>query len=143
MIAKNELKYNSDKSLPVIDEWMEYFQYYLLKSSCQLSKEKGKCEKFENTKYSKGVLPIDTYKDKVDELVKRKLSLDWEKLRKDIKEFGLRHSTLSSCMPCESSSVIPQMALNQFVALSLIRQVKWVNYQLWFQELENMTIIMN
>jgi len=51
-------------------------------------------------------LPIDTYKDKVDELVKRKLSLDWEKLRKDIKEFGLRHSTLSSCMPCESSSVI-------------------------------------
>ena len=105
-LAKNELKYNSDKSLPVIDEWMEHFQYYLLKSSCQLSKEKGRCEKFENTKYSKGILPIDTYKDKVDELVKRKLSLDWEKLRKDIKEFGLRHSTLSSCMPCESSSVI-------------------------------------
>ena len=105
-LAKNELKYNSDKSLSVIDEWMEHFQYYLLKSSCQLSKEKGRCEKFENTKYSKGILPIDTYKDKVDELVKRKLSLDWEKLRKDIKEFGLRHSTLSSCMPCESSSVI-------------------------------------
>ena len=105
-LAKNELKYNSDKSLPVIDEWMEHFQYYLLKSSCQLSKEKGRCEKFENTKYFKGILPIDTYKHKVDELVKRKLSLDWEKLRKDIKEFGLRHSTLSSCMPCESSSVI-------------------------------------
>jgi ribonucleoside-diphosphate reductase alpha chain len=105
-LAKNELKYTSDKSLAVIDEWMEYFQYYLLKSSCQLSKEKGRCEKFENTKYSKGILPIDTYKDKLDELVKRKLSLDWEKLRKDIKEFGLRHSTLSSCMPCESSSII-------------------------------------
>ena len=105
-LAKNELKYNSDKSLSVIDEWMEHFQYYLLKSSCQLSKEKGRCEKFENTKYSKGILPIDTYKNKVDELVKRKLSLDWDKLRKDIKEFGLRHSTLSSCMPCESSSVI-------------------------------------
>ena len=105
-LAKNELKYNSDKALSVIDEWMEHFQYYLLKSSCQLSKEKGRCEKFENTKYSKGILPIDTYKNKVDELVKRKLSLDWEKLRKDIKEFGLRHSTLSSCMPCESSSVI-------------------------------------
>ena len=105
-LAKNELKYNSDKSLPVVDEWMEHFQYYLLKSSCQLSKEKGRCEKFENTKYSKGILPIDTYKNKVDELVKRKLSLDWDKLRKDIKEFGLRHSTLSSCMPCESSSVI-------------------------------------
>jgi ribonucleoside-diphosphate reductase alpha chain len=105
-LAKNELKYSSDKSLSVVDEWMEHFQYYLLKSSIELAKEKGKCEKFDRTKYSKGILPIDTYKDKVDELVKRKLSLDWEKLRKDIKEFGLRHSTLSSCMPCESSSVI-------------------------------------
>ena len=105
-LAKNELKYSSDKSLAVIDEWMEHFQYYLLKSSLQLSKEKGKCDKFDKTKYSEGLLPIDTYKDKLDEIVKRKLSLDWEQLRKDIKEFGLRHSTLSSCMPCESSSVI-------------------------------------
>ena len=105
-LAKNELKYTSDKSLPVLDEWMEHFQYYLLKASLELAKEKGKCEKFDRTKYSKGILPIDTYKDKVDEFCKRKLSLDWEKLRKDIKEFGLRHSTLSSCMPCESSSVI-------------------------------------
>ena len=105
-LAKNELKYSSDKSLNFVDEWMEHFQYYLLESSVQLAKEKGKCEKFNHTKYSKGILPIDTYKDKIDEIVKRKLSLDWEKLRKNIKEFGLRHSTLSSCMPCESSSVI-------------------------------------
>ena len=90
----------------IVDEWMEHFQYYLLESSVQLAKEKGKCEKFNHTKYSKGILPIDTYKDKLDEIVKRKLSLDWDKLRKNIKEFGLRHSTLSSCMPCESSSVI-------------------------------------
>ena len=105
-LAKNELKYSSDKTLPVLDEWMEHFQYYLLKSSVELAKEKGKCEKFENTKYSKGILPVDTYKDKIDEICKRKLSLDWEKLRKDIKDIGLRHSTLSACMPCESSSVI-------------------------------------
>jgi ribonucleoside-diphosphate reductase alpha chain len=105
-LAKNELKYSNDKSLSVIDEWMEHFQYYLLSSSLELAKEKGRCEKFDHTKYSEGILPIDTYKDKVDEICKRKLSLDWEKLRKDIKEFGLRHSTLSSCMPCESSSVI-------------------------------------
>ena len=106
LLAKNQLKYSSDKSLLFIDEWMEHFQFYLLKSSLDLAKEKGKCEKFDRTKYSKGILPIDTYKDKVDEICKRKLSLDWENLRKDIKEFGLRHSTLSSCMPCESSSVI-------------------------------------
>ena len=106
LLAKNGLKYSSDKSLLFIDEWMEHFQFYLLKSSLELAKEKGKCEKFDRTKYSKGILPIDTYKDKVDEICKRKLSLDWDALRKDIKEFGLRHSTLSSCMPCESSSVI-------------------------------------
>ena len=104
--AKNELKYNSDKTLPILDEWMEHFQYYLIKSSIELAKEKGKCEKFDKTKYSKGILPIDTYKDKIDEICKRKLSLDWEKIRKEVKEYGLRHSTLSACMPCESSSVI-------------------------------------
>jgi len=105
-LAKNELKYTSSKALPVLDEWMEHFQYYLLKASVQLAKEKGKCEKFNNTKYSQGILPIDTYKKKVNELVRRKLSLDWEALRAEIKEHGLRHSTVSAIMPCESSSVI-------------------------------------
>ena len=105
-LARNEVKYNSKQALTLIDEWMEHFQFYLLKSSLELAKEKGKCEKFNNTKYSKGVLPIDTYKKGVDSIVKRKLVLDWEHLRKEILEHGLRHSTLSSCMPCESSSVI-------------------------------------
>lgn len=105
-LAKNELSYSSSKTLPVVDEWMEHFQYYLLKSSVQLAKEKGKCEKFNRTKYSRGILPIDTYKKKVNELVKRKLSLDWEALREEIKEHGMRHSTMSAIMPCESSSVI-------------------------------------
>jgi len=104
--AKNEVAYGSRHSLVLLDEWMEHFQYYLLKSSCNLAKEKGKCEKYDRTKYSKGILPIDTYKKKVDEVVKRKFSLDWNTLREQIKEYGLRHSTLSSCMPCESSSVI-------------------------------------
>jgi len=105
-LAKNNLTYSSSKTLPVLDEWMEHFQYYLLKASVQLAKEKGKCEKFERTKYSKGILPIDTYKKKVNELVKRKLTLDWEELRTEIKTHGLRHSTMSAIMPCESSSVI-------------------------------------
>jgi ribonucleoside-diphosphate reductase alpha chain len=90
----------------LVDEWMEHFQYYLLKSSLAIAKEKGKCSKFDACKYSKGILPIDTYKKKVDEIVKRRLSLDWESLREEIKAHGLRHSTLSCIMPCESSSVI-------------------------------------
>jgi ribonucleoside-diphosphate reductase alpha chain len=105
-LAKNKLSYNSKAALNAIDEWMEYFQFSLLKSSLQLAREKGRCEKFYTSKYSKGILPIDTYKKKLNELVKRKLSLDWETLRADILKDGLRHCTLSSCMPCESSSVI-------------------------------------
>jgi ribonucleoside-diphosphate reductase alpha chain len=104
--AKNEVTYGSRHSLVLLDEWMEHFQYYLLKSSLNLAKEKGKCEKFDRTKYSKGTMPVDSYKSKVDDIVKRKLSLDWDELREEIKAHGLRHSTLSSCMPCESSSVI-------------------------------------
>jgi len=104
--ARNDVSYGSRNSLLLLDEWMEQFQYALLKSSLQLAKEKGKCEKFAHTKYANGILPVDTYKKKVDDVVKRKLSLDWDKLREEIKVHGVRHSTLSSCMPCESSSVI-------------------------------------
>jgi ribonucleoside-diphosphate reductase alpha chain len=104
--AKNSVAYGSRHSLVMLDEWMEHFQYYLLESSNNLAKEKGACEKFHRTKYSKGVLPVDTYKKKVDEVVKRRFDLNWDSLRERIKQHGLRHSTLSSCMPCESSSVI-------------------------------------
>jgi len=105
-LAKNKVKYNDKEAWKLVDELTEAFQYYLLKSSNEIAKEKGKCEYFDKTKYADGILPIDTYKKDVDELVKRKLSLDWEKLRKQIVEHGLRHSTLSAQMPSESSSVV-------------------------------------
>lgn len=105
-LAKTGYKYDEKGAWEAIDELTEHFQYYLLKASNTLAKEKGKCEYFDRTKYSDGVLPIDTYKKEVDEIVNRKLSLDWESLRKDITEHGLRHSTLSAQMPSESSSVV-------------------------------------
>lgn len=104
--AKNNVQYGAKASLSILDEWMEHFQYYLLEASVELSKERGRCDKFGRTKYANGILPIDTYKKKVDDVFKRRLSLDWELLRENIKTHGLRHSTLSCCMPCESSSVI-------------------------------------
>jgi ribonucleoside-diphosphate reductase alpha chain len=105
-LAKNKVKYADKESLKLVDELTEAFQFYLLKHSNVLAQEKGKCEYFDRTKYSDGILPIDTYKKEVDELVKRKLSFDWEWLRKKIKEYGLRHSTLTAQMPSESSSVV-------------------------------------
>ena len=105
-LAKMKVSYEDKQAWKEVDELTEYFQYYLLKASNELAKEKGKCGYFDRTKYSDGILPIDTYKKEVDEIVNRKLSMPWEKLRKDIKEFGLRHSTLSAQMPSESSSVV-------------------------------------
>tara|TARA_Y100001963_G_scaffold99121_1_gene136431 strand:- start:4016 stop:6388 length:2373 start_codon:yes stop_codon:yes gene_type:complete len=105
-LAKNKVNYEDKSALKIVDEITEAFQYYLLKASNDLAKEKGKCEYFDRTKYADGILPIDTYKKDVDEIVKRKLSYDWTNLRNDIKENGLRHSTLSAQMPSESSSIV-------------------------------------
>jgi ribonucleoside-diphosphate reductase alpha chain len=105
-LATLGLSYEMKTAWKEVDKLSEAFQYYLLRASNQLAKEKGQCKDFKKTKYSDGILPIDTYKKEVDEIVSRKLSYKWEQLRKDIKEFGLRHSTLTAQMPSESSSVV-------------------------------------
>ena len=105
-LARMKVSYEDKAAWKEVDELTEAFQYYLLKASNEVAKEKGPCEYFNRTKYSDGILPIDTYKKEVDEIVNRKLSMKWEQLRKSIKENGLRHSTLSAQMPSESSSVV-------------------------------------
>ena len=104
-LAKNRVKYSDQNAWNLVHELTEKFQYYLLKSSNELAKEKGACDYFDRTKYSQGILPIDTYKKDVDDIVKPKYSMDWEKLRAEIMTNGLRHSTLTAQMPSESSSV--------------------------------------
>jgi ribonucleoside-diphosphate reductase alpha chain len=106
VLAKSGLKYSDNSALDYIDERMETIQFFLLKSSNNLAKERGKCKAFGDTKYARGLLPIDHYKKTVDNLVKRPLTRDWDSLRKNIEEYGLRHSTLTAQMPCESSSVV-------------------------------------
>ena len=105
-LAKNKAKYEDKEAWKLVNELSEAFQYYLLKASNQIAKEKGACDYFKKTKYSKGILPIDTYKKDVDTIISSKLQMNWEQLRKDIVEHGLRHSTLSAQMPSESSSVV-------------------------------------
>ena len=105
-LAKNGVKYSDKKALTKVHELTEAFQYYLLKASNGLAKEKGKCEYFDRTKYSDGILPIDTYKKDLDEVCSIKLKYDWDSLRNDIRQHGLRHSTLSAQMPSESSSIV-------------------------------------
>jgi len=105
-IAKYGVRYSDKESAQIVHDLTEAFQYYLLKSSNQLAKEKGKCGYFDRTKYSQGILPIDTYKKDVDEIVPNNLKYDWENLRTEILAHGLRNSTLSAQMPSESSSVV-------------------------------------
>ena len=105
-LAKKGFKYHQKLAWRQVDKLSEAFQYFLLKASNELAQEKGKCAYFDKTKYADGILPIDTYKKEVDEIVKRDYSYDWDWLRKEIKKSGLRHSTLSAQMPSESSSVV-------------------------------------
>jgi len=105
-LAKNKVKYGDAEAYKLVHELTESFQYNLLKASNKLAKEKGKCEWFDRTKYAEGKLPIDTYKKDVDEIAKPVYKENWNKLRKSIESFGLRHSTLSAQMPSESSSVV-------------------------------------
>ena len=105
-LAKNGCKYSDKKALTKVHELTEAFQYYLLTASNKLAQEKGQCDYYDRTKYSDGILPIDTYKKELDEICSITLKYDWDSLREDIREHGLRHSTLSAQMPSESSSVV-------------------------------------
>ena len=105
-LAKLGYAYDSQEAWDAVHGLAESFQYYLLKSSNEIAKEKGWCENFGRTKYADGILPIDTYKKDVDEISSQELAHDWEGLRASILEHGLRHSTLSAQMPSESSSVV-------------------------------------
>jgi len=105
-LAKQGVKYEDPKAWKLVHDLTEGFQYYLIKASVNLAKEKGACEYSNRTKYAQGILPIDTYKKEVDEIVENDLSFDWGALREELLEHGIRNSTLSAQMPSESSSVV-------------------------------------
>ncbi|ESE41383.1 class 1a ribonucleoside-diphosphate reductase subunit alpha [Shewanella decolorationis] len=105
-LAKNGMKYSDGSANNLTHKTFEAIQFYLLKASMNLAKEKGACPLFNETTYAQGILPIDTYKRDLDKICSEPLHLDWETLRQDIKEYGLRNSTLSALMPSETSSQI-------------------------------------
>ncbi|WBA80835.1 class 1a ribonucleoside-diphosphate reductase subunit alpha [Endozoicomonas sp. GU-1] len=105
-LAKNHVRYSDGSANGLTHRTFEAIQYYLLKASNKLAREKGTCSKFHETTYAKGILPIDTYKRDLDTVCEESLHLDWESLREEIKSFGLRNSTLTALMPSETSSQI-------------------------------------
>lgn len=106
LAAKLKLRYESPEFLNKLDEWMEALAYYCLKASNQLAKEKGKAEWLDDTTWQQGVLPQDRANERARSLVTRERTLDWEALRKEIVDFGLRNSTLLTQAPIEASSLV-------------------------------------
>ena len=105
-LAKHGVKYEDREAWQLVHDLTEAFQYYLIQSTVNLAKEKGACKYSDRTKYGNGILPIDTYKQDVNEIVSNDLKYDWNSLRVLVKEHGVRNSTLSAQMPSESSSVV-------------------------------------
>jgi ribonucleoside-diphosphate reductase alpha chain len=105
-LAKQGENYANPAAWKLVHDLTEAFQYYLIQATVNLAKEKGACEYSHRTKYAQGILPIDTYKKDVDEIVPNELKYDWESLREQVKQYGVRNSTLSAQMPSESSSVV-------------------------------------
>ncbi|MBP1132908.1 MULTISPECIES: class 1a ribonucleoside-diphosphate reductase subunit alpha [Serratia] len=105
-LAKNGVRYSDGSANALTHKTFEAIQYYLLKASNRLAQEQGACPWFNETTYSQGILPIDTYKKDLDVICQEPLHYDWETLRKEIVETGLRNSTLSALMPSETSSQI-------------------------------------
>ena len=105
-LAKNGAKYSDGSGNDLIHKTFEALQYYSLKASNEIAEEFGPCPLFSETQYAKGIMPTDSYKKDIDEFCNTELELDWDTLRKNIKAKGLRNSTLTALMPCESSSQI-------------------------------------
>jgi len=105
-LAKHGEHYGNPGAWKLVHDLTEAFQYYLIRATVRLAREKGPCEYSHRTKYAQGILPIDTYKKDVDEIVPNELKYDWETLRQRVKKYGVRNSTLSAQMPSESSSVV-------------------------------------
>jgi ribonucleoside-diphosphate reductase alpha chain len=105
-LAKNDLSYSAPEALPVVDRWAQHWSYYLIKASADLAREFGACPKSNETRYHDGVLPVDTYKREIDELVPHVDQVNWEGLRRTLRETGIRNSTLMALMPAETSAQI-------------------------------------
>lgn len=105
-LAKNGVKYSDGSANKLTHKTFEAIQYYLLKASNDLAKNISSCKYFNQTNYFQGLLPIDHYKKSIDTFAPFHLEFDWDELRKNIKTYGLRNSTLSAIMPSETSSQI-------------------------------------
>jgi ribonucleoside-diphosphate reductase alpha chain len=105
-LAKNDVSYSDPAALALVDEYAEAWSYYLIKASADLAVEQGACELSNDTKYAKGIVPADTRKTDIDELVAHNERMPWSELREQLKTTGIRNATVMALMPAETSAQI-------------------------------------
>jgi len=107
-LARNDISYQNidNDGLNKLHSFVEGWSYYLIKASIDLAEEKGACPKSNETKYSQGVFPINTYKRELDEIVSPEYRMDWVSLGAKAQLVGIRNSTLMALMPSETSAQI-------------------------------------
>jgi ribonucleoside-diphosphate reductase alpha chain len=104
--AKRGYKYGEAEALQDVKSWTEHQAYYLTEATVELAKERGKCNDSDRTRYGQGIFPWELRAKGVNTLANFNPELDWESLRADIKDYGVRNATLMAIAPVESSSVV-------------------------------------
>ena len=118
--AKRSFKYGEKEALAEVKSWMEHQAYYLTEATVELAKERGPCLDSAKTRYGQGQFPWENRADGVNELADFTPELDWETLRTNMKQYGVRNSTLMAIAPVESSSVVINSTNGIEMPMSLI-----------------------
>jgi ribonucleoside-diphosphate reductase alpha chain len=105
-LAKHNQKYTDESTTEFLAPFFEAYSYYTIKASMELAKERGACLGIDDTKWKQGLTPVDTYRKTLDEYTKNDLLLDWNQLKSDLKEFGVRNANLMAQMPNETNSQV-------------------------------------
>ena len=118
--AKRSLKYGEKDALQEVKSWMEHQAYYLTEATVELAKERGACLHSEKTRYGQGTFPWELRAKGANDLADFTPELDWETLRTNMKQWGVRNATLMAVAPVESSSVVINSTNGIEMPMSLI-----------------------
>ncbi|MDO4131703.1 ribonucleoside-diphosphate reductase subunit alpha [Clavibacter michiganensis] len=110
IVEKLGYSYESEESYDLIDEIMEHVSYAAIDESADLAKERGAYPNFEGSRWSEGLVPLDSIAlmeaDRgVPVKVNRTTRLDWDALRAKVKG-GMRNATLMAIAPTASIGLV-------------------------------------
>jgi len=118
--AKRSYRYGDNDALAEVKVWMEHQAFYLTESTIELAKERGRCKDSDRTRYGQGEFPWERRSQGVNQLTDFAPELDWEHLRQEMKQHGVRNATLMAIAPVESSSVVINSTNGIEMPMSLI-----------------------